>query len=73
MTNPLVKQTIPLCTAATSATPHPKDPAWAAWQRHVDAVRIGSKPGMTFERRVRMMRNETALFGEVRTRELLEF
>ena len=49
------------------------DPAWAAWQAHVDAGRIGSRPKRTFEQRLRMILQEKILFGRVVTRELEEF
>jgi len=49
------------------------DPAWAAWQGHVDAGRIGSKPKRSFEQRLRMIRQEKILFGRVVTPELEEF
>lgn len=73
MHHPVIKRTIPLGSTAAASDPHLKDPAWAAWMRHVDAGRIGSTPPLDFDQRVKMMRNETALFGEVRTRALLEF
>lgn len=58
---------------ADPAMPSPKDPAWAAWQAHVDAGRIGSRPKLSFDQRLRHMRNEVALFGRVVTRALEGF
>jgi len=41
-----------------------------AWQVHVEAGRIGSgdgsKPSLTFDQRLRLMRNEIALFARAR-------
>ena len=71
-TRPAQAAGIPLAKAAF-ADPHSDDDAWKAWQRHVDAGRIGNRTGRTFDQRVRMMRNEVALFGRVVTRELEEF
>lgn len=70
MHNPLTKEQIPLGSSTVSSAPDHEDPAWTAWQRHVDARRIGSAPRRSFDQRVRLMRNEVALFGRVVTREL---
>jgi len=73
MPTSITKQTVALSRATSCAEPHMEDPAWAAWQAHVDAGRIGSKPSRTFEQRLRLMRNEVALFGRVVTPELERF
>ena len=64
---------IPLNNAAFADPLHTGRDAWAEWERHVDAGRIGLRPQRTFEQRLRMMRNEVALFGRVVTRELERF
>ncbi len=77
MPTPLTKQTVRLHASAPTAAPDLKNPAWRAWQAHVEAGRIGSgdgsKPSLTFEQRLRHMRNEVALFGRVVTPQLNEF
>ena len=77
MPTPLTKQTVRLHSSAPSAVPNPKDPAWRAWASHVEAGRIGSRAGSgsgrSFEQRLRLMRNEVALFGRVVTPELEVF
>jgi len=73
MPTSLTKQTVALSRGSSKAVPDREDPAWAAWQGHVDAGRIGSRPSFTVDQRLRMMRQEVALFGRVVTRELEEF
>lgn len=73
MHDPRTRQQVRLSPGTSSSTPNPKDPAWAAWQRHVDAGRIGAGPSRSVEQSVRIMRNEIALFGRVVTPELGEF
>jgi len=67
------KNTVALGRSTSNAVPDAENPAWAAWQAHVDAGRIGVRASWTVEQRVRMMRREVALFGRVVTRELEEF
>lgn len=71
--HPAQRAGIPLSSTAASSDYDPRDSAWAAWERHLDAGRIGSRPVMTFENRLRMMKNEVALFGRVVTRALERF
>jgi hypothetical protein len=85
MPKSLAQQHIRLGHPLISELPDHDDPAWAAWQAHfcrptaslleagMDHGLIGSRPVMTFENRLRHMRNEVALFGRVVTRELAEF
>ena len=77
MPTPLTKQTVRLRASSPSAAPNLKDPAWRAWAAHVEAGRIGSQAGSgsgrSFEQRLRLMRNEVALFGRVMTPELEVF
>ena len=73
MPTPLTKQTVRLGSSVPTAAPDLEDPAWRAWQRHVDAGRIGSRATRTFEQRLRLMKNEVALFGRVVTPELERF
>ena len=73
MPTPLTKQTVRLRASTPSAVPDLEDPAWRAWQGHVEAGRIGSRTGLSFDSRLRMMRNEVALFGRVVTPELERF
>lgn len=67
------QQQIPLGNSLVSEKFDPRDPAWKAWQARVDHGLIGSRPVMTFEKRLRHMRNEIALCGRIVTRELEEF
>jgi hypothetical protein len=73
----ITKQNVRLRASAPTAAPDLKNPALRAWQAHVEAGRIGSgggsKPSLTFEQRLRHMRNEVAVFGRVVTPELGEF
>lgn len=68
---------LPLSRSVLDHSVYDGHPDWAAWQAHVDAGRIGSRtngrPQLSVEGRVRMMRQEIALFGRVMTRELEEF
>ena len=73
MPTPLTKQIIRLRSSVPTAAPDLEDPAWRAWRRHVDAGRVGSRSSRTFEQRLRLMKNEIALFGRVVTRELGRF
>ena len=78
MPSSLTKQTVALGRwREPSASAEHHDPAWRAWQAHVDAGRIGSRAGsgsgLSFENRLRHMRNEIALFGRVVTPELEAF
>jgi hypothetical protein len=73
MPHPITKQTVRLSPSATSATPNRADPAWAAWQRHLDGGRIVSRRTLSVESHIRMMRNEIALFGRIVTRALERF
>ena len=67
------KHTVALGRTSSNALPDPENPAWAAWQAHVDAGRIGVRASWTMEQRVRMMRQEFVLFGRVVTPELERF
>ena len=51
----------------------PTDATTRAWEARVDAGLIGARTGLSFDSRVRMMRNEVALFGRVVTRALERF
>ncbi|MEM7689965.1 MAG: hypothetical protein AAF291_13165 [Pseudomonadota bacterium] len=77
MPSTLTKQTVRLTANPVRDAPNGEDPAWRAWQAHVDAGRIGSRAGSgsgrSVEQRIKMMRNEIALFGRVVTPELEVF
>ena len=71
--HPAQRAGIPLSPNAYKAEHDHTDPAWKAWQARVDHGLIGAWAGLTFDNRVRMMRNEVAIFGRVVTRELEQF
>lgn len=71
--SPAQSAVVPLGGVRSNNGPNMEDPAWAAWQRHVDAGRIGNRPKLDFDIRLRHMRNEIALFGRVVTPELERF
>ena len=73
MPTTLTKQTVRLRGPTPSDTPSYRDPAWRAWAAHVEAGRIGSRPTRSFEQRLRLMKNEVALFGRVVTPDLERF
>ncbi len=63
MPKSLAQRTIPLSDPFVSDQPHRADPAWAAWQAHVDHGNIGSGAGTTPEQRARHARNDLVLCG----------
>ena len=73
----LTKQTVRLSSSGRSAAPDLERYAWRSWQAHVDAGRIGARvngrPQLSFDARVRMLRQEITLFGRVVTPELERF
>ena len=71
--SPAQRAGLRLGPAAACTSPHPKDPAWAAWNRHIDARRNGSPSVLGFDQRLALMRNEVAVFGRVVTRALERF
>lgn len=73
MPKSFAQQTIPIGHPDMSDQVTMRDPAWAEWQARVDRGLIGSRSSMRFDQRLRMMRNEIALFGCILTRELERF
>lgn len=71
--HPLTRQTIRLGSALSAPAADPRDPAWRAWAVRVEAGLIGEKPARSFDQRLRLMRNEVAMFGRVVTPELERF
>lgn len=64
MHHPTTKQTVPIARNQPSHREDTAHGAWADWQRHVDAGRIGSKPPADPELAERHARNERILCGE---------
>ncbi|MDA9918303.1 hypothetical protein N9D37_00240 [Erythrobacter sp.] len=63
MPKSLAQQSVRLGNPLISAKPHGADPAWAAWQAHVDHRNIGSGPGTAPEQMARHAHNERVLCG----------
>jgi hypothetical protein len=60
---PKPSHSIPIGNPSISDQPHQSDPAWRAWQAHLDAGRIGSGTSVTAAQLARLAHNERILCG----------